>query len=96
MPFAGGQPAKTFDFLPKSRPHVQWTADGRAITYLVVGDDSSTLWEQPVDGNPPKQVTNFSTNRIVQDAWSRDGKQLALAVARGVATSDVVLISNFK
>jgi hypothetical protein len=41
-----------------------------------------------------KRLTDFSTDSIFYFAWSRDGKQLALA--RGTVTHDVVLISNFQ
>ena len=52
------------------------------------------LWSQPLDGGPPKQVTDFKSDEIFSFAWSRDGKQLALA--RGVETGDVVLITDSK
>jgi len=39
-------------------------------------------------------VTNFKADLTFSFAWSRDGKQLALA--RGTVNKDVVLISNFK
>jgi hypothetical protein len=96
IPSAGGQPAKTFDFLPKAHPGagLEWTADGQAITYARTGSGSETLWEQPVDGGPPKQVTGFKTDRILSFKWSRDGKQLA--VVHGTEISDVVLISDFR
>ena len=47
-----------------------------------------------VDGGPPKQLTNFTSDQIFGFDISRDGKQLALA--RGTQASDVVLISDFK
>ena len=43
---------------------------------------------------PAHRVTHFTDGTIRSFAWSRDGKQLA--VARGTQTSDVVLISGFK
>jgi len=49
---------------------------------------------QPLDGGPPRQVTDFKSDRIFGFEWSRDGKQLALA--RGTESSDVVLISGFR
>lgn len=49
---------------------------------------------QPLAGNPPKPLTNFKSDLISHFDWSRDGKQLALA--RGIATSDVVMLSNIK
>ncbi len=54
----------------------------------------SNIWSLPLDGTPAKQLTNFRSDQIFFHAWSRDGKQLALA--RGSVTSDAVLISNFR
>ncbi len=47
-----------------------------------------------MSGGPPRQLTNFASDRISNFAWSRDGKQLLLI--RGDVTSDVILISNFR
>jgi hypothetical protein len=53
-----------------------------------------TSSSQPIDGSSSTHLTDFKDGRIFNFAWSRDGKQLALA--RGTVTNDVVLISNFK
>jgi len=45
-----------------------------------------------LDGGPSKQLTNFKPDLLFPFAWSRDGRQLALA--RGSVTKDVILISN--
>jgi len=47
-----------------------------------------------LDGGPSKQLTNFKSDLIFSFAWSRDGRQLALA--RGSVTKDVVLISSLR
>jgi Tol biopolymer transport system component len=72
--------------------YVRWTPDGHALAY--VGQRSfPNISCRPVDGGPPKRLTDFKSDRIFSFAWSHDGKQLALA--RGTLTHDVVLISNF-
>ncbi len=94
IPSEGGQPTKLFD-IPTPflfEPGAQWSPDGRALIFHVKRDGVSNLWSQPLDGGPPKQVTDFKSEQIFSFAWSRDGKQLALA--RGVETGDVVLISD--
>jgi Tol biopolymer transport system component len=73
---------------------MQWSADGSAITYFITRKGVSNIWSQPIDGSAPKQLTEFTSNFIHYYSWSRDGKQLA--IARGVQTSDVVLIKGFK
>jgi hypothetical protein len=54
---------------------------------------ATNIWEQPLAGGPPRQVTNLTSGRIFDFAWSRFGKQLV--AARGDLTSDVAQISNF-
>jgi TolB protein len=100
IPFEGGQPAKTVDFQRAMQPEVRdvgikWTPDGRALAYLDVRSGASNIWSQPLDGGPPKPLTNFDeSSQVLSFAWSRDGKQLAMA--RGRSKADVILISSFK
>jgi serine/threonine protein kinase/Tol biopolymer transport system component len=100
IPFGGGQPAKIIDFQRAINPQVpdsgiKWTPDGRALAYLDARGGVYNVWIQPVDGSPPKQLTHFGKgDNVWSFAWSRDGKQLAMA--RGASVTDVVLISNSK
>jgi TolB protein len=97
IPFEGGQPLKILEVTSGAFFTLfthRWTPDGQAVAYARTLGGVSNIWSQPLDGSPPKQLTNFKSDRIFNFAWSRDGKQLALA--RGVANSDVVLISNFR
>jgi Tol biopolymer transport system component len=89
----GGPPIKTFD-ISVLQSRFQWASDGRAILYNVTRDGVTNLWSQPVDGSPPKQLTDFKSDQIFRFDWSRDGKQLLFA--RGTITSDVVLVSDLK
>ena len=96
LPFEGGEPVKLFD-LPQTAGQdssMRWTPDGRAVTYVNTRGLVSNIWLQPIDGSPPRQLTNFKTDRIFSFDWSRDGKQLVCS--RGVEDSDVVLIKNFR
>jgi Tol biopolymer transport system component len=95
IPFEGGEPVYEFDVDQSVRDKTpRWTADGRAITYVLHRGGVSNIWSQPLDGGSPKQLTDFKTDRIFAFDWSRDGKQLALS--RGMISRDAVLISNFK
>jgi TolB protein len=71
---------------------VRFTPDGLSLTYVDSQGGASNVWNQPIDGGPPRQVTRFTSDRIFGFAWSRDGKRLALS--RGRTRFDVVLISN--
>ena len=93
LPSEGGEPVKT---LPFTGPitNLRWTVDGQSLVYGVTKNSVTNLWLQPIDGSPPKQLTNFASEQIFSFDLSRDGKQVAMS--RGTNTSDVVLISNFK
>jgi eukaryotic-like serine/threonine-protein kinase len=84
-----GELMKSFDHLFYM---LAWTRDGRAVTYADVKDGVWNLWNQPIDGGPPKPMTNFTSDQIFSFGWSIDGKRLA--IARGTVTNDVVLVSN--
>jgi serine/threonine protein kinase/Tol biopolymer transport system component len=94
LPREGGQPVKTFTYTSSDTTNKQWSPDGRAIIYGITRNGVTNLWAQPIDGSPPRQLTNFASDRIFSFQISRDGKQVALD--RGTTASDVVLISNFK
>ena len=52
------------------------------------------VWEQPLDGHEPRQLTHFKSDGVLTHAWSRDGKQMA--VLRNKTTSDIVLITDVR
>ncbi len=98
LPFDGGKPAKTIPFergtLPvESANNLHWTPDGEGLAYVDIRRGVSNLWVQPVDGSPPRALTNFPNGQIFSFAWSHDGQQLALT--RGTISSDVILLSGF-
>jgi Tol biopolymer transport system component len=64
------------------------TPDGRGFAYLDAA--GTNIWIQPVDGTPPRRLTQFDDQIITSFAWSPDGSQLAVMRAR--ETSDLVLL----
>jgi TolB protein len=90
MPLEGGPAIK---MLPISAL-VEWSPDGKALTYVETTKGVGNIWRYPLEGGKPTQLTHFDSDRIFSHRWSRDGKRLALA--RGRTISDVVLFSNFK
>ena len=96
IPSAGGQPIKVLNPSSSVFPGtgVGWTPDGKALVYVDTHNGVSNIWSQPIDGSPPKQLTNFKSDLIFQSALSPDGRQLVLA--RGAQTRDVVLIRDFR
>jgi serine/threonine protein kinase/Tol biopolymer transport system component len=94
--FDGGASVKTFDLPPTVNlsTHARWSPDGRSLTYVDTRDGVSNVWSQPFEGGAPRKLTDFKSDGIFTFDWSRDGKQLALW--RGRATRNVVLISDFR
>jgi Tol biopolymer transport system component/DNA-binding winged helix-turn-helix (wHTH) protein len=97
IPSQGGRPRRTFavsatlNFLAG----LQWTFDGKAITYIDDRDGTSNIWSQPVfeKGGRPTPVTDFKGDKLFEFAWSSDGSQLVYL--RGIDNSDIVLVRNF-
>jgi DNA-binding winged helix-turn-helix (wHTH) protein/Tol biopolymer transport system component len=80
--------------VPGGIQHPRWSLDGEGLQYALFRDGASNIWEQPLTGGEPKQLTNFTSGIIFDFNWSLDGKKLLMT--RGEITSDVVLISNFR
>ena len=88
-PAAGGRPIRSFETSGRA---FWWTPDGRELTFLLRRDNVINLWAESIDGGPPRQLTNFTSDGIQMYGWSSDGAQLA--VARTTTKSDVVMISE--
>lgn len=89
--FADGGRFKTFDALPLT---LEWSPDSRSLCYIDTRGGVSNLWSQPLAGGEARRLTDFRSDELFAFAFSRDGKQLALA--RGNVTRDVVLIKDFR
>lgn len=93
-PSSGGQPAWTFD--PPGEDFwtfdIRWTTDGKALLYEVDHNGVSNIWVKPLNGGPPKQLTNFQSDAILAFDLSRDGKHLICT--RGGWTFDLVLVRD--
>jgi len=71
---------------------VKWSRDGKSIAFLNSPGGVPNIWLQPIDGTEAKPLTDFPSDSIISFNWNADGT--ALAVIRGVETSDVVLINR--
>jgi Tol biopolymer transport system component/predicted Ser/Thr protein kinase len=80
--------------MPIGYAGLAWAPSGKALQYLLTRNGATNLWEQPLPGGKPRQITNFSSGRIFDFAWARDGRQFLLT--KGNQTSDVILIRNFR
>src|SRR5262249_41461039 len=78
----------------QNRGLFRWMPSGREIAY-VDSNSPSNVWVLPHDGNPPRQLTHFTDDRMIADiAWSNDGKRLA--IVREAVTNDIVLFTGLK
>lgn len=93
VPMAGGAPIYTMD-APYGVQSAQFTPDDRGLVFVLTRDRAANIWEQPLSGGNPVQLTHFTSGEIFAFAWSKDGKHLAFS--RGQRKSDVVMISNFR
>jgi Tol biopolymer transport system component len=104
--FDGGAPVRTFDLPVTSGASLyesgfsllvhgfHWSPNGGALLYINTLGGVSNLWSQPLDGGAPRRITDFKSDLILNFAYSRDGK--ALALARGNQSRDAVMISEVK
>ncbi len=73
---------------------LKWTPDGKALLYSVSSDGVANIRMQPLDGGPPRQVTDFKADGMFRFDISPDGK--TLVCARGGWKHDIVLIKNLR
>jgi len=93
VPVAGGEEMFHMSLSP-IMANFNWSPDSKAIEYVLTRNGVSNIWEQPIAGGAPHQVTQFTSGLIFGFTWSQDGKQLA--VGRGRFTSNVILMRNFE
>src|SRR6266446_654467 len=82
----------SFEFDPRGLPSLAFMPSGKAILYAVREKGVDNLWVQPLDGSARRQLTHFTSEKIGGYGYSKDGTRLA--VGRGHADSDAVLLRN--
>jgi eukaryotic-like serine/threonine-protein kinase len=82
---------------PNGGPNLNWTPDGRGLTFLSTIGNAVHLMMQPLEGGAPVQLTQFEEepSLIGAYAWSRDGKKIALSRAR-FNGRDVMMFTGFR
>ncbi len=94
LPLEGGAPVKLLPIPIVDNQKVIWTSKQRALSYMDVSGGNYNIWRQPIEGGRPEKVTNFVTDQIFTYDWSPDEKQMACQ--RGIISSDVIEIANFR
>jgi serine/threonine protein kinase len=91
IPFGGGVPIRFIDALPGLHLPMRWTSDGQALVYDATRNNVSNIWSQPVAGGPPRQLTDFKSEKIEGFDWSRDDRLLS---SRGFTAREIVLMQD--
>jgi len=90
---AGAQPqTRLIDPDPRIKGHLAFSPDGKSFVYAIRVSGVENLWQQPLDGSPGRQITNFPAEQITNYNWSPDGKTIAMI--RQHIDSDVVLLKD--
>jgi Tol biopolymer transport system component/phage shock protein PspC (stress-responsive transcriptional regulator)/tRNA A-37 threonylcarbamoyl transferase component Bud32 len=71
---------------------ISFSPDGKAVVYTVREKGIDNLWLQPLDGSAYRQLTHFTSERMMNFHFSPDGSQLA--IERGHYDSDAVLLTD--
>lgn len=71
---------------------LHWTPDGKALSFIRIGDDHYKIVLLPLDDKPERVLTTVRGEQILNFAWSSDGKQIALV--RSKIQNDAVLIQT--
>jgi DNA-binding winged helix-turn-helix (wHTH) protein/Tol biopolymer transport system component len=93
IPSGGGTPLKQFQ-VPGFLGTVRWSPDGKALQYVLTSKGASNIWEQPLSGLKPKQLTHFSSGEIFDFSWTTGNDHLLMT--RGQSKRDVVLLSHLR
>jgi Tol biopolymer transport system component len=93
MPMQGGAPRRVPNTHAISTSMAQWMPDGKTLLHSAGQNDRANLWLQPLDGSPPRKITNFDTEHIWRFDLSPNGQHLG--IVRGLLERDAVLITDF-
>jgi Tol biopolymer transport system component/C-terminal processing protease CtpA/Prc len=66
-----------------------WSPDGATIYFMSDRSGSENLWSRAASGGEPKQLTRFTSGRLLWPAISADGKAITFERGFGVWTYDV-------
>ena len=89
-PLAGGAPL--LDVPLSTGSQFRW-GPGETIFFRAASGGAQNLFEMPIRGGEPKQLTRFTSGYIDGFDWTADGR---LVVVRGTSRSDIVLIRDFR
>ena len=71
---------------------LRWSPDGQSLFYIFNEGNVGNVWSLPLDGQSPKQVTDFNSHLLADFIPTQHGK--GLVVTRTVELGDVMTISE--
>jgi len=93
IPVNGGPPIRQFTVPSESEGvRVRWSPNGKGLQYVVTEKGVSNLWEQPLSGGKPKQLTRFTSGQIFSFNWTVDRTRLLMS--RGNENRNAVLLTD--
>jgi DNA-binding winged helix-turn-helix (wHTH) protein/Tol biopolymer transport system component len=93
IPADGGSPVRQFA-VPGDMYELHWSPGGKSLQYLLTQNGVTNLWEKPLAGGKPKQLTRFTAGQIFSFNWSSD--RMWLLLTRGGESTDAVLLSDIR
>lgn len=91
LPIEGGEPQVIARNIEFDNSFLRWTADGRAMAYVLTRQGVSNIWRQPIAGGEPTQLTHFTSEVISDVHWTGNGDAW---FSRGPVSRNVVLIAE--
>jgi len=71
---------------------VTWSPDSNSLTVTSSRSGMQNIWRMPLDGGAMTQLSDFKTGRILNIAWTADGKNLI--VVRANTNNDLILVRD--
>jgi Tol biopolymer transport system component len=93
FPMDGSAPPKTVLVGPGKPLLVQWTPDGKGLSYIAEENGIGNIYYQPWPSGQYRKLTSFDSDTIFYYDWAPGNR---LIVSRGTPSSDVVLLTNLR
>ncbi|MDQ2747911.1 MAG: protein kinase [Acidobacteriota bacterium] len=71
---------------------IKWSPDSKSLTVSSNQAGVPNLFRLPLDESSRQSLTDFKSGKILNFAWSHDGKNLF--IVRGITNNDLILISD--
>ena len=91
VPAAGGSPVSTRP-IATDIEDLHWSPTGTGFQYIRSTAGVANVWEEPIAGGPPRQLTYFNSGQAYRFNWSTDKQHLL--ITRGDTASQAVLFAG--